>query len=137
MGGRKKNYDEGWRLVASSNRRTAPALSADLHLQNRLSALVAAKGTGAPSSKAVEPAEPDSAGFILENHQRREWKGLRRSGQILQITTQQHASGIKFYDYRTLSEGQQLLGKDRIHLTKWGKSDSAKWLANMARRALN
>ncbi|KAK4829515.1 hypothetical protein QYF61_005154 [Mycteria americana] len=57
----ERNDDEGWRLVASSNRRKAPAPSADLHLRNRLSALVAAEGPGAWSSKAVAPAKPDPA----------------------------------------------------------------------------
>lgn len=59
----ERNYYEGWRLVVSSKRRKTPAPSADLHLQNRLSALVAAEGPGAWSSKAVAPAESDCTGF--------------------------------------------------------------------------
>jgi len=93
----ERNDDEGWRLVASRNSK-APVPSADLHLQNGLSALVAAEGPGARSSKAVAPAEPDPTGFLLENHQRRERKGLRRSGQILQITSRHHAPSISNRD---------------------------------------
>lgn len=96
--GGRKNYDEGRRLVASSNRRKAPAPSADLHLQNRLSALVAAEGPGAQSSKAVAPVEPDPTCFLLENHQRRERKDLRRTGQILQITSWHRATGMNNTD---------------------------------------
>ena len=35
------------------------------------------------------------------------------------------------------SEDKGLIGKDRIHLTKWGKNIFANRLANLVRRALN
>lgn len=50
---------EGWELVTSGTRRTAPTPPADLHLQNWASALVAGRGLGAVSHKAPAPAKPE------------------------------------------------------------------------------
>lgn len=51
-------------------------------------------------------------------------KGIRRTQKILRVNSDLHSRclkwGFRFYNHGTLLEGQQLLGRFRIQLTKWG-----------------
>ena len=84
--------------------------------------------------KATEAGVPD--GFLLNPA----GEGLR-SGWILWINSclccwcQQQ--GFDFYDHWTLSQDQELLGRDGIHLTTCGKNIFTNRLANLLRRNLN
>lgn len=69
---------EGWKLVASSNRRTAPSPPADLHLEYRFHGLVADDGEKGLSGEAPQLAKPESHSSTT----RRKW-WMRAAGESL------------------------------------------------------
>lgn len=65
---------------------------------------------------------------------------ISRNELILQVNNWLHdwcqRQDLYHYDCRTLSEGQGLLKRNRIYLTKWDKSAFANRLGNLAKRAI-
>jgi len=85
---------------------------------------VVAKGTG---TKAVSP-QSRQRGKGLEE----EWVDLTGQQAVAQLVS---IRKICLQDFGSLFDDRELLGRDGIHMTKWGKNVFPDMLANLVRRS--